>query len=392
MKKGYTIIELLITIVIVAIMLSIFIPSIIIMYNKIMISSSNNIKEEIFSKSNDYLIDHEKSITYQKTNEYLFTCLTISDLEIEKSLIDPKTNVDYTKQYVKITKTNENIIKKEIVENELSCYDPTLVALVPNVKETFEVNKDLLLSSKVKAFYQNKDISDDIQIINKTNNQLLEINQKFTEIGEFDIEFKLTISDEQIEIVTKKINVVDTTSPTVKIIGGNELILNLNDPYIEQGIEISDNYYPYTITVENLLNDDYQVDITSNLDINKEGEYQVKYQVTDQHQNKTTVIKKIIVNNLNIVEYSYSKKNCQDVHETITYDNWVDCELEDGSWSKCNKQYNEIKTKNICDYSDYSPWSSIEVTADENTKVRTRKCLLDEQDEIITSSCVIIET
>ena len=391
MKKGYTLVELLITIVIVAIMLSIFIPTIIIMYNKIMISSSNNLKQEIFSKTSDYLIDNEDSLIFQKTNTNEYACIKIENLEITKSLINPKDNLDYTNYYVKVTKNNNNILKKEIVETEMSCYDPSVVALIPNIKTTLEVNRDTLSSNNIKAFYQNKDLSENIEIIDNTNNTPLEINQPLTEIGEYEIAFKLKVTDETTEVITKKIQVVDTTPPKINIIGDQKLILNINDSYQEQGIEITDNYYPDTITTENLSTENYQVNITSNLDTNQEGEYQIKYQVIDKSSNQTEVIKKVVISNQNIIEYSYSKKICEDEHETVTYDNWVDCTLEDGTHSKCNQQYSEVETKNVCKYNEYSPWSSVSVTKDENTKVRKKTCLLDKEKQVISSSCVITE-
>ncbi len=93
---------------------------------------------------------------------------------------------------------------------------------------------------------------------------------------------------------SRKVKVVDTKAPEILLNGCSEVSLPLGDDYKEEGYTVKDNY-------DKKLNN--KVKISSNIDKNKEGSYEVVYEVKDSSSNKSTVkrkvnvVKKEVVNN-----------------------------------------------------------------------------------------------
>ena len=75
----------------------------------------------------------------------------------------------------------------------------------------------------------------------------------------------------------------DTTPPEIIILGDNPYPLNLGDEFIDPGIEVNDS-------------SDYEILISSNLDIYNQGTYYVEYIVIDIFGNEASAIRNIIVN------------------------------------------------------------------------------------------------
>lgn len=79
------------------------------------------------------------------------------------------------------------------------------------------------------------------------------------------------------------IKVVDTTKPTIQEI--SNLTITKNSSYkLTDGLKISDNSKKYNLTIK-----------SNNLNINREGNYQITYQVKDLSNNKRTFIRNIKV-------------------------------------------------------------------------------------------------
>ena len=127
----------------------------------------------------------------------------------------------------------------------------------------------------VKAYYDKKNISKDIKVKSKLNNK---------KIGTYKIVY--TIKYKKLEKkVTRIIKVVDTTKPVINL-EGNDVTIYLGNEYKEPGYNSSDNY-------DGNITD--KVETNNNIDINKVGEYEVTYKVSDSSNNTIEVKRKVNV-------------------------------------------------------------------------------------------------
>ena len=87
-------------------------------------------------------------------------------------------------------------------------------------------------------------------------------------------------------MVEKTIKIVDKEKPVLTLKNGDSLMIILNNEFTEPGYEANDNYDG------DLTN---KVEISGKVDITKEGEYNIKYTVSDSSGNKTVTKRKVIV-------------------------------------------------------------------------------------------------
>lgn len=83
-----------------------------------------------------------------------------------------------------------------------------------------------------------------------------------------------------------KINYNDSDGPTITLKGDKEIYIYNGTEYIEEGYSATDNCDGDITSL---------VSVNSNVDINKDGKYEIKYSVTDKAENKTEIIRKVNV-------------------------------------------------------------------------------------------------
>lgn len=106
-----------------------------------------------------------------------------------------------------------------------------------------------------------------------------------SKVGEYKVKYELLV-DDKIEYIYRIVKVREYVKPEIKVVGDEILYLNLYDTYVEMGYEVSDNY-------DTDMNS--RVVITSNLVVDKIGEYKIEYKATDSSGNEAIVVRKIIV-------------------------------------------------------------------------------------------------
>lgn len=106
-----------------------------------------------------------------------------------------------------------------------------------------------------------------------------------TKVGDYRVKYELLV-DGNIEYIYRIVKVREYIKPEIRVVGDEILYLNLYDTYIEMGYEVSDNYdtdmYRKVIT-------------TSNLMVDKVGEYKIEYKAIDSSGNEAIAVRKIIV-------------------------------------------------------------------------------------------------
>lgn len=126
-----------------------------------------------------------------------------------------------------------------------------------------------------KAYYRGKNISKKIKITGKVNNKKLGKNY-----------IKYTAKYKHVsKTIKREVKVIDDSKPSIKL-KYDEVLLYVGNEYKETGYEATDNY-------DGDLTD--KVEVTNNVDINTEGEYEVIYTVKDSSGNKAEVKKKVKV-------------------------------------------------------------------------------------------------
>ncbi|AIO19449.1 hypothetical protein KQ51_01573 [Candidatus Izimaplasma bacterium HR1] len=123
-------------------------------------------------------------------------------------------------------------------------------------------------------------------------------------LGDYIITY--TLRDDEgvlIETKTRTVSVVDTTKPSANINAGVDTI-NIGETWIDAGVFVSDNY-----------DTDLTIEITSELDNQTVGNYEVYYKVIDESGNYIRA-KRIV----NVVDNSYTKVDftCNDTKTTYT--------------------------------------------------------------------------
>ena len=141
-------------------------------------------------------------------------------------------------------------------------------------------NIELEIGSKyeelgAKAIYKGNDISDKV---------LIENNIRDDKIGSYNVEYTIKYRN-LIKKVIRKINVVDKTPPTITLNGNNVIYFYLGEEFKDPGVVVTDNY-------DSDLNS--KIEITNNIDINKQGTYEVIYKVKDSSGNENSISRQVV--------------------------------------------------------------------------------------------------
>ena len=111
------------------------------------------------------------------------------------------------------------------------------------------------------------------------------------EIKDGKIIYKVKDSSNNITTKERTFSNIDKEGPVIKL-KGSSVNLKINNKYVEQGYTVTDN-----------CDDDLtsKVEITNNININKEGTYEVIYKVKDKSGNESKEVRKVTV---------YTPKKC----------------------------------------------------------------------------------
>lgn len=170
------------------------------------------------------------------------------------------------------------------------------------------------------------------------------IEEGYTAIDNYDgdITSKVNVTKEKNKIIYKVVDSssnsstvervftnVDKEKPTIILSDRNYISLKINNEYKEPGFNVIDN------CDEDLTKN---VEITNNIDISKEGTYEVKYRVVDSSNNESVAIRKVMV---------YTPKSCFS-SQTVGKKGTIYLTFDDGpSLSTTNKLLDILKEENI---------------------------------------------
>lgn len=135
-----------------------------------------------------------------------------------------------------------------------------------------------------------------------------------------------------IQTIYRTINVADTTPPTINLIG-KDVFINPNDEYIEEGVQIIDNY---DSNLENNLT------IKGSVDTSKVGAYTIEYSVKDNSGN----LSESIFRNVYVIDDDFNYLN--KVEDSFN----LDQDILDNINNYLNRYYQSLKYLKTQDVSD----------------------------------------
>ena len=156
--------------------------------------------------------------------------------------------------------------------------------VIHNVELT--LNGDESITLEVGTEYEEYGASLIVDSIDKTSEiKVDKSNLNVDALGEYTIKYYTNIDNKEYSI-KRIVLVVDTTSPEIKLNGSDKVTLLKGEKYNELGYIAIDNY-------DGEITD--KVEVQSELDINKVGEYSITYNITDTSGNSSSIKRLIIV-------------------------------------------------------------------------------------------------
>ena len=270
-------------------------------------------EEEITNRDIDYYYD-TANIKNKKNNKIMLLIILTSLLLLIIYLLFPKiklkgdnqVTITYNQEYIEKgynakflfkdvsnnIKINSNLDNKKIGKYKINYYlkygilkinKTRIVNVIDNIKP------EIITDGNVINICPNDEIKDyKYQAIDEYDG---DITNKVIE-DRLDDKIVLSVSDKSNNKIIKEITIdrVDKTAPEIKLNGNNTIYLGVGASYIEPGYTASDN-------CDGDITD--KVLVSGNVGTTA-GTYKVTYSVSDNNDNKTEVIRTIIVRNYNL--------------------------------------------------------------------------------------------
>lgn len=151
---------------------------------------------------------------------------------------------------------------------------------------SFSLNGEDNITIEVGSEYEDSGATLMVDNIDKTNDIKIDYSKLDTNVlGESLIKYYYLLDNKEYS-VTRNIIVVDTTIPEIKLNGSDTITILKGEEYEELGCIATDNY-------DGEITD--KVEITSDVDNNKVGEYSITYSVSDTSNNNAIVTRKVLV-------------------------------------------------------------------------------------------------
>ena len=153
-----------------------------------------------------------------------------------------------------------------------------VITLVGDSQVNLEVGSTYTDAGATASDNYDGDISSQIVVVN---------NVDVNTLGSYTVTYSVSDSSSNAaSVVTRTVNVVDQTAPTITILGDNPATIEAGSTYTDAGATATDNY-----------NNDVTSSITasSTVDSNTIGSYTVTYTVSDASGNQATAVRTVIV-------------------------------------------------------------------------------------------------
>lgn len=239
----------------------------------------------LFKKDFNYKLDKENykiegKITFKNA---WFKCNVKEkyNLNVKDSLIKNKIYDDLKSDGYKINKDG-----KVVRNTKYLGFCKKKIKLYKEIKDNtnFKLNGKPSIKVKYSASFTDSYVS-----LNDKDKYKVYINSNLNEkqIGNYIISYTININELFKERLYRKVSIIDDEKPEIELIGDKEIIIDYGSKYEEKGYTAIDNYDG------DITN---KVKIKNTIDSKKAGTYYVSYTVSDTSGNKTSVKRKVTVN------------------------------------------------------------------------------------------------
>ena len=153
-----------------------------------------------------------------------------------------------------------------------------VITLLGNSQVNVEVGSSYTDAGATATDNYDGDLTSQLVVVN---------NVDVNTLGSYTVTYGVSDSSSNAaSVVTRTVNVIDQTAPTITILGDNPVTIEAGSTYTDAGATATDNY-----------NNDVTADITtaSTVDSNIIGSYTVTYTVNDASGNQATAVRTVIV-------------------------------------------------------------------------------------------------
>lgn len=174
---------------------------------------------------------------------------------------------------------------KDAVGNKAIEVKRTVIMLEDQTKPSITLNGDNPMDMEVFSSFIDPGASAFDNLDGDVSaNIVVEVKIDSARVGQYDVIYSaFDKSGNFAEPVIRKVNVVDTEAPVITLRGLKDMVLEINDTYVEDSADISDNYY-----------DDTELIISGNVNTKAVGIYNVYYDATDRSGNTATQLVRTI--------------------------------------------------------------------------------------------------
>lgn len=258
-------------------------------------NKKNYHKKHIINTQNKSNLNNLNNIQKKEEN------IKVNDIEEVKTKINDinksinETNLLDNKSNKEKKNNNFSLILINIIIFLATISAITIVVINYNIKINLIGPKE----ETIEVFSEYNDKGYNATLFNKNINNKVKTTTDLNtnELGSYTITYNLSLLS--LKKVTRKINVVDTTSPTITLNGNSTINIYINDEYTDEGVTIKDNYD--TDLSQNLI-------IENNLDVSKKGTYTITYTVHDSSNNIASIERTINVKEKQII--TTNNKSC----------------------------------------------------------------------------------
>jgi large repetitive protein len=284
-KKAFTLLELLATLVVIALIAVITIP--------VITNLISGTKDSMYVRSEETL--EKAAQNYLALNPELYPVLIgdITTIELEdllavkavNKILDPSTKEE-CEGYVTIKKVSaskseykpyircgENYATTGYGESEVL---PVITILGSNPLSHPVLTAYTDAGATALDQYSNN-ITGDIVTVNNVNSNI---------VGTYTVDYSVTDAENNTRNVSRTVNVVDTINPVITVLGTNPVTINAGGSYVDEGATALDNYSG------NLTS---SIQVTTNFTPAIAGTYTTTYTVSDSSGNIATATRTINV-------------------------------------------------------------------------------------------------
>lgn len=177
-------------------------------------------------------------------------------------------------------KIGEYELLYEVEYNNKKYTDKRVINVVDTEKPVITLNdKEALALCPGENYYETGFVAHDNYDGDITDKVVVEI---FDDLVIYTVEDSSGNVDEVRRVIDRK----DTEKPVIKLKGSSTVKIKLNESYVESGYTVTDNCDEIDVS---------KVQVNSNVDVTKEGTYNVSYSVTDDAGNVGTANRTVIV-------------------------------------------------------------------------------------------------